>query len=183
MTLETDPDGSVGGIMSTMLAKGAKNLKLATQMQHPEMVVLLTPLASQRPFYQIGDEVSGTLSLELPFEIDHEGVRIYLKGTIQNKSSDVYYGAAIGGMLSGGAKYEFIKLIRELEAPGNLQPGLYDFAFTFKNVDLDTDSYLGIALEVIWSVNAEMVYKGNLMNYTVADEQVFCVRNSKQKPD
>lgn len=46
MTLETDPDGSVSGIMSTMLAKGAKNLKLATQMQHPEMVVLLTPLAS-----------------------------------------------------------------------------------------------------------------------------------------
>lgn len=58
--------------------------------------------------------------MELPFEIDHQGIRVYLKGVIQNKSSDVYYGGAIGGMLVGGAKYEFIKLSRELEAPGNL---------------------------------------------------------------
>ena len=168
--------------MSNILNKGAKNLKLATQMQHPEIVVLLNPLVSQRPFYQDNDEVSGTLSLELPFEIDHQGIRVYLKGVIQNKSSDVYYGGAIGGMLVGGAKYEFIKLSRELEAPGNLQPGLYDFKFTFKNVDMDTDSYNGIALNVIWSVSAELVYQGNLMNYTVTDEQVFVVRNNKQPP-
>jgi hypothetical protein len=103
-----------------------------------------------------------------------------LKGVVQNKSSDVYYGGAIGGMLVGGAKYEFVKLSRELEAPGNLQPGLYDFKFNFKNVDMDTDTYNGIALNVVWSVNAEMVYQGNLMNYTVSDEQVFTVRNSKQ---
>lgn len=83
-------------------------------------------------------------------------------------------------MLVGGAKYEFIKLSWELEAPGNLQPGLYDFKFNFKNVDLDTDTYNGIALNVVWSVNAEMVYQGNLMNYTVSDEQIFTVRNYKQ---
>lgn len=99
---------------------------------------------------------------------------------MRNKSSDVYYGGAIGGMLVGGAKYEFVKLSRELEAPGNLQPGLYDFKFNFKNVDMDTDSYNGIALDVVWSVVAEMVYLGNLMNYTVSDEQVFTVRNNKQ---
>ena len=109
-------------------------------------------------FYQDNDEVSGTLSLELPFEIDHQGVRVYLKGVVQNKSTDVYYGGAIGGMLVGGAKYEFIKLSRELEPPGNLLRGLYDFKFNFKNVDMDTDSYNGIALNVVWSVNAELVY-------------------------
>lgn len=166
--------------MSNILTKGAKNLKLATQMTHPEIVIMLNPISSQRPFYQVGDEVSGTLSLELPFEIDHQGVRIYLKGVVRNKSSDVYYGGAIGGMLVGGAKYEFVKLSRELEAPGNLQQGLYDFKFNFKNVDMDTDSYNGIALDVAWSVVAELVYQGNLMNYTVSDEQVFTVRNSRQ---
>ena len=57
--------------MSNILSKGAKSLTLATQMTHPEIVVLLNPLGSQRPYYQIGDEVSGTLTLELPFEIDH----------------------------------------------------------------------------------------------------------------
>jgi hypothetical protein len=105
--------------------------------------------------------------LELPFEIDHQGVRVILVGIIQNKSSDLYYGA--GGMLTGGSKYEFIRLTKELEGPGNLQPGLFDFPFTFKNVDMDTDSYFGISLDVVWSVSAEMVYQGNVMNYTVSD--------------
>lgn len=90
----------------------------------------------------------------------------------------MYYGTA--GMLQGGAKYEFIKLTKEVEGPGNLQPGLFDFPFNFKNVDLDTDSYFGIALNVIWSVNAEMVYQGNVMNYTVSDEVIFSVRNTKK---
>lgn len=81
----------------------------------------------------------------------------------------MYYGASLGGMLTGGTKYEFIRLSRELEGPGNLQPGLFDFAFNFKNVDLDTDSYCGIALDVVWSVVAEMVYQGNVMKYTVSD--------------
>jgi hypothetical protein len=108
--------------------------------------------------------------LELPFDIDHDGIRVYLQGTILNKSSDMYYGGAIKGMLAGGAKYEFIKLSRELEAPGSLQSGMFDYAFNFKNVDMETDSYDGISLEVVWSVNAEMVYKGNLMNYSVTDQ-------------
>jgi hypothetical protein len=37
--------------MSSLFTQGAKNLKLATQMQNPEMIVVLNPLASQRSFY------------------------------------------------------------------------------------------------------------------------------------
>jgi hypothetical protein len=48
----------------------------------------------------------------------------------------------------------------------------------FKNVDLETDSYCGIALDVTFLVQSEMVYQGNVMNYTVSDQQVFSVRNS-----
>jgi len=62
------------------------------------------------------------LTIELPFEVHHNGVRVTLVGIIVNKSSEMYYGAgkALGGMLTGGAKYEFIKLSRELEGPGSL---------------------------------------------------------------
>ena len=46
-------------------------------------------------------------------------------------------------------------------------------------MDLDTDSYKGIILDVQWTVEAEMVYKGSMMNYTVKDTQIFFVRNHK----
>ena len=46
-------------------------------------------------------------------------------------------------------------------------------------MDLDTDSYFGIILDVTWTVSAEMVYKGSMMNYTVKDTQTFNVRNNK----
>ena len=62
------------------------------------------------------------MTLEVPFEVIHHGIRVTLVGIIVNKSTEMYYGAgsALGGMLTGGAKYEFIKLSRELEGPGQL---------------------------------------------------------------
>jgi hypothetical protein len=100
---------------------------------------------------------------------------VFLKGVIKNTSTDVYYGSA--GLLGAGSEYEFVKISRELDAPGTTQPGFYDFTFCFRNVEMECDTYRGIALKVVWSVCAEMVYQGNLMSYTVADEQVFTVRN------
>ena len=97
---------------------------------------------------------------------------------ISNKSNDVYFGA-IGGMLSSGAQYEFMQLTRELDGPGQLQQGTFDYRFSFKNVDLDVDSYCGIALDVRFEVSAEMVYQGSMMNYTVKDTRIFKVRNSQ----
>lgn len=44
---------------------------------------------------------------------------------------------------------------------------------------METDSYLGIILDVTWTVQAEMVYKGSMMNYTVKDSKTFTVRNNK----
>ena len=36
-------------------------------------------------------------------------------------------------------------------------------------MDLDVDSYTGVALDVRFEVTAEMVYEGSMMNYTVQD--------------
>ena len=47
-------------------------------------------------------------------------------------------------------------------------------------MDLDVDSYFGIALDVRFEVSAEMVYKGSVMNYTVKDTRIFQVRNSSK---
>jgi hypothetical protein len=59
--------------------------------------------------------------------------------------------------------------MRDLEAPGNLQPGNFDFSFSFKNLDFEVDSYEGIAIAVVFEVKAEMRCQGNLMNYNVGD--------------
>jgi hypothetical protein len=56
-------------------------------------------------------------------------------------------------------------LTRELEVGGRLECGVYDFAFSFKNLDLEIDSYDGISLDVQYSIYAEMTYAGNMMKY------------------
>jgi transposase len=45
-----------------------------------------------------------------------------------------------------------------MDGPGELKQGTFDYRFNFKNVDLDVDSYCGIALDVRFEVSAEMVY-------------------------
>ena len=60
---------------------------------------------------------------------------------------------------------------------GRLEEGCYDFAFTFKNMDLEIDSYLGIGLNVEYSVSAEMVYTGSMMKYTTKCKEIFAVSN------
>lgn len=66
-------------------------------------------------------------------------------------------------------KYEFLQLTRNVDGPNTLEKGTFDFKFAFKNVDMETDTYCGIILDVTWTVQAEMVYKGSVMNYTVKD--------------
>ena len=87
----------------------------------PEATLELTAPPNQRLYFVNGDEISGALSLEVPDkEIQHEGLRVILRGVIQNISNDVYFGSAIGGSITSGAKYEFIQLTRNLDGPGTL---------------------------------------------------------------
>ena len=60
------------------------------------------------------------------------------------------------GMIPSGTSQEFMRLMRDLEAPGTLQPGNFDFSFSFKGLDFEVDSYDGISISVVFEVNAEM---------------------------
>ena len=99
--------------------------------------------------------------------MEHLGVKVVLSGKIMNKSREMYFGAAVGGMLSPGAFYEFIQLTRDLDGPGVLDSGSHEYKFSFKNVDLDVDSYNGISMDVEYQVWAEMKVQGQLMVYSV----------------
>jgi len=95
------------GIMSSILSKGA-NLASAAVGGSPEATLELSAPPNQRLYFINGDEISGALSLQVPNEIQHQGIRVILRGVVSNKSSDVYFGTKLGGMLSAGAQYEFI---------------------------------------------------------------------------
>ena len=78
----------------------------------PEAFLELSPPPNQRTFYQNGDEIRGALSLEVPSEINHQGIKVILRGIIFNKSNEVYFGQATGGIITPGKEYEFIQLTR-----------------------------------------------------------------------
>jgi len=67
------------------------------------------------------------LSIEVSNEIKHNGIRVILRGVISNKSSDVYFGGSMGGMLASGSQYEFMQLTRNLDGPGSLSVGTFDY--------------------------------------------------------
>lgn len=108
----------------------------------------------------------------------HDGIKVILRGQVVNKSRDVYFGASKIGLMGTGQIYEFIQLVREVEGPGQCNEGTFDFSFQFKNVDLMTDSYNGISLEVVYTVTAEMVYQGSMIKYPVKDSQTITVQNN-----
>lgn len=90
----------------------------------------------------------------------------------------MYYGGAVAAsMMSSSRSTEFIQLTREVELPGRLEEGSYDFPFVFKNVDLEIETHIGVAMVVEYSVQAEMVYAGNMMQYTCKAKEAFAVSN------
>jgi hypothetical protein len=113
--------------------------------------------------------------MEVPYDIDHDGIKVTLVGKISNKSSDVYYGAQSSFL---NQKVDFLQLTRELEVGGRLESGVHDYAFSFKNLDLEIDSYDGISIDVQYCINAEMTYAGNMMNYLATASEPFSVSNS-----
>ena len=98
------------GILSSIFSKGAKMASSAVGAP-PVANLELTAPPDQRLYFCNGDEISGALSLEVPQEIQHQGIKVILRGIIQNKNKDGIY---------SGAGYEFIQLTRDLDGPGQL---------------------------------------------------------------
>ena len=98
---QEEKDQPSQGYMSSFFSKGAAGLKMASNMtSSPEAFLELTTPPNQRTYFQNGDEVSGTLSLEVPFEIQHDGIKVVLCGTIANKSNEAYFGnTKLAGMM------------------------------------------------------------------------------------
>ena len=67
-----------------------------------------------------------------------------------------------------------------MDGPGALDPGSHEYKFSFKNVDLDVDSYNGISIDVEYQVWAEMKVQGQLMVYSVKTKSNFEVKNVRQ---
>jgi hypothetical protein len=111
--------------MSSIFSKTAKMASNAVG-KAPEATLELTAPPNQRLYFINGDEISGALSIEVPNEILHKGIRVILRGMISNKSNEVYFGA-MGGMLASGSQYEFMQLTRNLDGPGSLSTGTFDY--------------------------------------------------------
>ena len=54
-------------------------------------------------YYKSGDVLKGILSVEIPFDLQHQGIKVTLTGTVINKSQEMYFGGASTGMLQVGA--------------------------------------------------------------------------------
>jgi hypothetical protein len=101
---------------------------------------------------------------------------------IIDSSNDMYYGGSTAASyISTARQTDFIQLKRELEMPGRIDAGSYDFPFSFKNVDLEIETHQGIAMLVNYSVDAEMIQVGNMMNYTCKTRSGFSVCNNNKE--
>ena len=155
------------GIMSSIFNKGAQmadTMATAAVGSGPELNLEINAPPDERLYFINGDEISGALSIVIPNEVIHHGIKVIMRGLILSQSK---------------AQYEFIQLTRDLDGPGTLMPGTFDYKFQFKNVDMDVDSYTGILLDVRFEVQAEMMYEGSISNYTAIDSRIFQVRNTK----
>ena len=80
-------------------------LRVATS-NSPELEVVLNP--SQKRYFENSNLVSGVVTLNTPFDLTHEGIKVTLRGEVQNKSNEVYYGARQAGLMGAGQTYKFI---------------------------------------------------------------------------
>lgn len=85
------------------------------------------------PCYTIGDHVLGDIKVT-PFpgkRVDHSGIKAQLVGRIQH----------------GSERSEFVALVRELAAPGDLRTA-ETFPFEFRNPDMRFECYRGRNVEL-----------------------------------
>ncbi|GMI25461.1 hypothetical protein TeGR_g7635, partial [Tetraparma gracilis] len=120
------------------------------------------------PVYTGADAVSGEVRVELPQgkKLEHLGVKVELFGRVE-----MFY--------DRGGAYDFVALVRELEAPGVI----YDsksVPFSFEGVEKPYESYRGLNVRVRYFVRATVTksYSGNLQK-----EQELCVQATSAEPE
>ena len=82
------------GAKSKLVQMFSTGLQMAknTVAQGPQATLELEKPRSQN-IYQDGDRLAGVLSINIPFELQHEGIKVSITGKVVNNSNEVYYGA------------------------------------------------------------------------------------------
>ncbi|KAL6769979.1 VPS26 [Auxenochlorella protothecoides x Auxenochlorella symbiontica] len=139
----------------------------------PTAAVKSTRSASRRdetedlPVYRSKDTVEGEVKITpIPGKrVDHAGIRVQLVGEIELASERGY-------------PHEFLSLVRDLAPPGDL-PSQQAYSFSFDNVEMQHDSYLGLKVRLRYLLRVT-VARG-LGQSTVKDFP-FWVRNHSPAP-
>ena len=113
-----------------------------------------------------GDSISGTVTLTPAKRLDHQGVKVELKGEIV-----LYY--------ENKEVHQFIYLTKDVAQPGTLTGGAAkSFNFNFPNVDKPYESYRGTNADLRYYV--QVTVQKNIGKVTA--EQEFWVQNIGTKP-
>src|ERR1700737_1917944 len=97
------------------------------------------------PLYQDGESVKGTVIVRPKDgkKLEHTGIKVNLIGSIGKSPfvahAEMYY--------DRGAHYEFVSLLQELAAPGEMRNN-QSYDFEFKNVEKQYESYHGINVKL-----------------------------------
>jgi vacuolar protein sorting-associated protein 26A/B len=103
------------------------------------------------PLYKDGESVKGTVIVRPKDgkKLEHTGIKVNLIGSIGMGlllilvMAEMYY--------DRGAHYEFVSLLQELAAPGEMRNN-QSFEFEFKNVEKQYESYHGINVKLRYSL-------------------------------
>jgi len=118
--------------------------------------------------FTFSDTVAGQVHVKLPKgkKLEHMGIEIELVGQIEM-------------LYDRGNPYEFTSLVRELEAPGDLNDSK-SFSFEFANVEKQYETYTGANVRLRYFVRVKITrqYTSNIVK-TVD----FAVQNVSPEPD
>lgn len=101
------------------------------------------------PLYKDGESVKGSVIVRPKDgkKLEHTGIKVNLIGSIGNPPLGMGLVDATEMYYDRGAHYEFVSLLQELAAPGEMRNN-QAFDFEFKNVEKQYESYHGINVKL-----------------------------------
>jgi vacuolar protein sorting-associated protein 26 len=98
------------------------------------------------PLYKDGETVKGTVIIRPKDgkKLEHTGIKVNLIGSI---GMSIYSWVIVEMYYDRGSHYEFLSLLQELAAPGEMRNN-QSFDFEFRNVEKQYESYHGINVKL-----------------------------------
>jgi len=101
------------------------------------------------PLYKDGESVKGSVIVRPKDgkKLEHTGIKVNLIGSIGKIHFEGLPTYTVEMYYDRGAHYEFLSLLQELAAPGEMRSN-QSFDFEFKNVEKQYESYHGINVKL-----------------------------------